>query len=100
MSPPRQHPRELRHGARAVTSSCGAVAPVSRLARLICVLLSVVSAIFTSPLPVTSDVTSISVHVPPVIGPDVPAMVGENAGALTNVIADSVHELSATAWTR
>ncbi len=81
----------------SVMTSCGAVAPVSRLARLICEPV-VVSAKLYSPLPVTYEVTSMDVHVPVVNGPDDPIAGVVKAGALEYVIVVSPQVLSATAF--
>jgi hypothetical protein len=63
------------------TTSCGAVAPVSRLAYSAAVLSSVVSARLTTPSPRTSAVTSTLVQLSRATGPEA-ATTGPGAGAL------------------
>ena len=87
------------HGASVVTTSCGALAPDSRLARLNAVVFGVMSARLTRPFPGMSDVTSTVVHVPALTDPDEPVDTAAKAGADVNTIADSLQEVSATAWT-
>ena len=54
-------------------TSCGAVAPVSRLARLNAVLFVVVRARLTTPLPLMRGVISTVVHTPVPKAPEEPA---------------------------
>ncbi len=63
------------------TTSCGAFAPDSRLARLEAVALVVVRARLKKLLPVIKEVTSTDVHVPPLNAPDAPRN-DPTAGAL------------------
>ena len=76
--------------------SCGAFAPLSRLARLIWVLLVVVTAMPTTPFPWTSGVISIETQVPSANPPDDPVMDVDIAGALEYVTAISSQAVSAT----
>lgn len=84
------------HGLIVVTTSCGALAPDSRLARLNAVVFVVMSARLTSPFPVMSDVTSTVVHVSAVTGPDEPVDNTAKGGAVVNTIADSLQDVSDT----
>ncbi len=59
-----------------VMTSCGDVAPVSRLDIARAVLLVVSSMKLTGPLPRTRDVTSTAIQVLAMTGPDEPALVG------------------------
>ena len=73
----------------ATTSSCAAVAPVSRLARRSAVVEVLVSAKLKLPLPVTRGVTFVVLHAPAVSGPDDAVIVPAAAGAFRHVIVDS-----------
>ena len=64
-----------------VTTSLGAVAPDSRLARLSAVVDLPVKANDTNPPPVTIEVTSVLVHAPVTAGPEEPATATVGAGA-------------------
>src|SRR5919201_6254398 len=72
-----------------VTSSCGAVTPVSRLATYRLPLSGVVRAKSTVPLPVTSGVTSMETQVPAESGGDEATTVEGKAGAFVQVRVDS-----------
>ena len=79
-------------------TSCGAVAPVSRLARLNAVLFVVVSARLTMPLPLMRGVISTAVQTPVPKAPDDPVTL-PTAGELVKLTANSLHELSVTGRT-
>ena len=74
-------------------TSCGAVAPVSRLARLNAVLFVVVSPKLISPLLLINGVTSTVVQTPVPNAPDEPVTL-PTAGELVKLTANSLHELS------
>ena len=74
-------------------TSCGALAPVSRLERLKAVLLVVVRAKLTSPLLLISGVTSTVVQTPVPKAPEEP-ITSPKAGELVKLMANSPHELS------
>jgi hypothetical protein len=60
---------------QGVITNCGALAPASRLAKLIAVELVVVKAMLNVPFPLISDVTLMLYQVPDVlIGPDEPVI--------------------------
>lgn len=75
--------------------NCGAFAPDSRLARLMAVLLSVVTARLKTPFPVMNEVTSIVFQVLAVTDPEEPSTL-PTAGALLKLIVDSVQVLFMT----
>lgn len=81
-----------------VMTSCGALAPDSRLASASAVELLVASAKLKVPLPVMYAVTLIEFHVFATAAPDEPS-VAPSAGALLNVMVVSPQVLSDTART-
>jgi hypothetical protein len=75
--------------------SCGAFAPDWRLARLMAVLLLVVTARLKAPFPVMNEVTSMVFQVFALIEPEEPSTL-PTAGALLKLMVDSVQVLFVT----